>query len=340
MSQWEDFTIDNCNLPYTCKMTHDRTKRIDSSVLIFHASDMSNNLELPPLAKDRAWVYHSAEAPHYTPKEFAHMQYSMTYRLDSDFPWGYLDEKTLLPTMESAVAKKETGATIAWIVSNCKASNDRHHYVNELSRWIDVDIYGHCNSNKIFPDNTSTVELVSQYYFYLSFENSNCKDYVTEKLSTAYLAGVVPVVDGPSDYGPFIPNTHSVIRIDDFASPRELAEHLKMLLNNKSLYNEYLSFRRPGGVSDRFKKTLRAFEQGRCDLCTLAYERHTNMSQYYPGKKIYLDNTCVTHKHFNYKRVDVMANYAGVSLIALCILFFIFRLYNNRSRRTKKPSTV
>ncbi|KAG2213190.1 hypothetical protein INT47_011339 [Mucor saturninus] len=342
MDQWQDYTIDKCNLPYTCQMTHDRTKRVDSSVVIFHASDLDKMTSLPPLDKDRAWVYHTAEAPHYTPKEFHLMQYSMTYRLDSDFPWGYLDEDTLLPVMESPLAsataaapiEKEKGASVAWIVSNCKASNDRHHYVKELSRWINVDIYGHCNNNKVFPANVSTVELVSRYHFYLSFENSNCKDYVTEKLSTAYLAGVVPVVDGPSDYGPFIPNTHAVIRTDDFDSPRALADYLNTLMHNKTLYNQYLSFRQPHGVSDRFKKTLKAYKKGQCDLCTLAYERHNDMTSYSPGKKIYLDNTCVLHKHFNYKRWDVLSTYFLVFLAALVILFYLIKLYKT-SRRTK-----
>lgn len=339
MEQWEDFTIDDCNLPYTCKITHDRTKRVDSSVVIFHASDLDKTSKLPPQDKDRAWVYHTAEAPHYTPKEFHLMQYSMTYRLDSDFPWGYLDESSLLPVMESPITQveKEKGASVAWIVSNCKASNDRHHYVKELSRWINVDIYGHCNNNKVFPPNLSTVELVSKYQFYLSFENSNCKDYVTEKLSTAYLAGVIPIVDGPSDYGPFIPNTHAVIRTDDYGSPRELADYLHTLLHNKTMYNEYFSFRKPGGVSDRFKKTLKVFKQGQCNLCTLAYERHTDMSLYSPGKKIYLDNTCVLHKHFNYKRLDVLSTYLFIILAAVTILFFLIKTYK-KSRRTMKST--
>lgn len=307
--QWEGYTIDTCNLPYTCKITHDRTKVKDSSVIIFHASDIKDNnnaeKDMPPFLKTRAWVYHNAEAPKNTPNIIDKMQYSMTYRLDSDFPWGYLEEKSLLSAMETPLLserKKKKKALVAWIVSNCKATNYRHHYVKELAKWIDVDIYGHCMNNQVYPANTSTIDLISNYYFYLSIENSNCKDYVTEKLSNAYLAGVVPIVDGPTDYRPFIPTTHSVIRMDDFDTPKELAAYLQKLLDNPALYEEYLSFRRPGGLSDEFKKTLRTFEQGRCDLCTLAYQRHTNMSLYaYPGKKIYLDNTCVSHKHFSYK---------------------------------------
>jgi hypothetical protein len=348
--QWEGYAIDKCNLPYTCKITHNRTKVVDSSVLIFHASDMNDEKDMPPLSKSRAWVYHNAEAPKNTPKIIDQMQYSMTYRLDSDFPWGYLEKQSLLPVMETPLVQegrmKKKAAPVAWIVSNCKASNYRDHYVKELSKWIDVDIYGHCMNNQVFPDNTTTSDLISNYYFYLSMENSNCKDYVTEKLSNAYIAGVVPIVDGPSDYSPFIPNTRSVIRIDDFDTPKDLATYLKALLLDSNLYNEYLSYRRPDGLSDQFKNTLNAFEQGRCDLCTLAYQRHTNMSLYYPGKKIYLDNTCVSHKHFSYRNYsDILTFYIPLLLLAFGLILFLSIKYQWRGRRFvgsgyKKTATI
>jgi hypothetical protein len=251
------------------------------------------------------------------------MQYSMTYRLDADFPWGYLERDYLLREMQkplSKTVKKDT--PVAWIVSNCKAPNYRHHYVRELKKWIDVDIYGHCMNNQPYPDNTSTIDLISQYHFYLSIENSNCNDYVTEKLSNTYVAGAVAIVDGPSDYGPFIPNTHSVIRMDDFESPMALAAFLKTLLAERHKYEAYLNYRKPGGISDRFKATLDRFEQGRCDLCTLAYERQTDIAKnYYPGKKIYLDNTCIAHKHFDFKSTDAWRIYLPLTIVLLVILY-------------------
>ncbi|RCI06298.1 Alpha 1,3 fucosyltransferase [Rhizopus stolonifer] len=325
--QWEGYNIDNCGLPYTCQFTHDRDRATNTSVYVFHASDLTKK-DMPPARHDRAWVYHNAEAPKNDQADLINqMQYSMTYRLDSDFPWGYLEQKQLLPSMTTPIvaAKPKRRASVAWIVSNCKASNYRHHFVRKLAQYIDIDIYGHCMNNQPFPDDTSTVELMSQYHFYLSIENSNCKDYVTEKLSNAYLAGTVPIVDGPSDYGPFIPNTHSVIRIDEFPSPKALADHLHKVLNNKSLYDHYLDYRKTG-LSERFKATLQAFEQGRCNLCQLAHQRHQDMANnYYPGKKIYLDNTCIAHKHYRPYYSATWRAFVPLFLLTCLLVLYFFR---------------
>ncbi len=340
LEQWEGYTIDNCNLNYTCKITHDQTQATDSSVLIFHASDINKrDFSFPQQQKNSAWVYHDAEAPHYQSLEVINkMQYSMTYRLDSDFPWGYFQGQDLLNRMERPPSiKKKEKASIAWIVSNCKASNYRHHYVKELLRYIDIDIYGHCLNNKDWPTNiTSTIDLISKYHFYLAIENSNCKDYVTEKLTNTYLAGVIPIVDGPSDYGPFIPNTHSVIKLDDFNHPKELANYIHHVLNNKTLYNSYLDYRKPNGLSTRFKHTLKTYEEGQCKLCQLAYERQSNMNLYYPGKKIYLDNTCINSKHYSFKHSNTLLFYIPALLLILALSWFLLK----KSRRFKKWTAV
>lgn len=57
------------------------------------------------------------------------------------------------------------------------------HYARELSKYIQVDIYGTCGSLRC-PRSQSQAcfdMLDEDYKFYLAFENSNCKDYITEK---------------------------------------------------------------------------------------------------------------------------------------------------------------
>ena len=80
------------------------------------------------------------------------------------------------------IAANKTKA-VAWFVSNCGARNGRLNYAKELSKFIQVDIYGACGSKRCprAQSNTCFDMLNRDYKFYLAFENSNCKDYITEK---------------------------------------------------------------------------------------------------------------------------------------------------------------
>ncbi|XP_067949772.1 4-galactosyl-N-acetylglucosaminide 3-alpha-L-fucosyltransferase FUT5-like [Watersipora subatra] len=83
---------------------------------------------------------------------------------------------------------------ILWFVSHC-SSNDsirhifsaREEYVLELSNYIPIDIFTTSKRCvRLFGNLTKTSAQLeeppmSDYMFYLSFENSLCKDYITEK---------------------------------------------------------------------------------------------------------------------------------------------------------------
>jgi len=74
------------------------------------------------------------------------------------------------------------------MVSHCSTYSLRANYVNELRKYTEEDVYGisgnlTCarNATHWLPDSQCYDLLGSQYKFYLSFENSLCTDYVTEK---------------------------------------------------------------------------------------------------------------------------------------------------------------
>ncbi|KAG9509164.1 Glycoprotein 3-alpha-L-fucosyltransferase A, partial [Fragariocoptes setiger] len=86
-----------------------------------------------------------------------------------------------------------------------------------------------------------------EYKFYLAFENSNCRDYITEKLFlNAFRRDdpqhlVIPIVMGGKsrdDYKRIAPSG-SYIHVDDFRSPRELAEYLHQIDHNDTLFMSY-----------------------------------------------------------------------------------------------------
>ena len=128
---------------------------------------------------------------------------TMTYRLDSDIPIPYSrfkkignrKKQTSQYPVNYALGKSKK---VAWVVSNCNTNSNRDGYVDELKKYIDVDIYGQCGSLLCGLTSGSCFPYIyATYKFYLAFENSICQDYVTEKLfRTLSHGGIIPVVMG------------------------------------------------------------------------------------------------------------------------------------------------
>ena len=121
-----------------------------------------------------------------------------------------------------------------------------------MKKVIPVDIYGHCSDNETFniaQSHLSEIELLSNYKFYLAFENSRCTEYVTEKLYKIINFETldnppVPIVMGPKKgwYEKNLPPM-SFIHVDDFSSPEELAYYLDHLNSNNNSYLKFLNWR-------------------------------------------------------------------------------------------------
>ena len=140
-----------------------------------------------------------------------------------------------------------------------------------LSKSFQVDIYGKCGNLtcKQQKDGNCFEMLENDYKFYLAFENSNCKDYITEKFfSNSLHHNVLPIVMGPSpeDYAAVAP-PHSFLHVDQFKSPAKLAKYLKMLDEDNAKYNEFFEWQTKGEwVNTGFF----------CRLCSLLnfYKKH------------------------------------------------------------------
>lgn len=116
--------------------------------------------------------------------------------------------------------------------------------------YIRIDSYGNClrnaKSDIAMARNQSNPILYSEYKFVLAIENSNCEDYVTEKLIDAFASTSIPIVasrDKRPDYTRFAPK-YSYINVYDFKTIKDLANYLNYLSNNQTAYEEYLWFRR------------------------------------------------------------------------------------------------
>lgn len=186
-----------------------------------------------------------------------------------------------LPKFEHRPVDRQI-VNIAWFVSNCNTHSRREDYVRQLRAQpgIRVDIYGDCSSVFDRPIVRETCrkgtpnciqKILSRYRFYLSFENSKCNGYITEKYWIQGLSGyAVPIVLGAKkiQYETIaIPN--SFLHVDDFNSVEDLAKELHRLNTNDHEYNKYLQWTQLYDVSENF--TFRTTKELPNSLCLLGY---------------------------------------------------------------------
>ncbi len=101
----------------------------------------------------------------------------------------------------------------------------------------------------------SLKKLTETYRFYLAFENSVCKGYITEKLWDQGLRSLVaPVVLKDSYVRPYMPN-NSYLAVDQFSTVQEFAEKIKFLMENDDEYTKFvLDWRREYKVEKFYTK--------------------------------------------------------------------------------------
>lgn len=121
-----------------------------------------------------------------------------------------------------------------------------------------IDSYGSCLNNRQGYGGrmTDNVEAYKKYKFVIAIENSNCVDYVTEKLVKAVESGSIPILAGYKDrpdYRRYMPK-HSYINIFDYPSIQALADDLKRIANNQTLYESYLWYKKHGKILSKLRQ--------------------------------------------------------------------------------------
>ncbi|CAI6362726.1 unnamed protein product [Macrosiphum euphorbiae] len=226
------------------------------------------------------WILFFLQSAYYSGFEVGNnmINWTATYRHDSDIVipygrWAYFDPSvTRVEQLNKNYSLNKT-KQVAMIVTNCDTDNQRLLYAKELGKYISVDVYGQCERYKMNKFDNFLQILDQDYKFYLAFESSNCIDYVTEKFFIDGLQyNVLPVVMGGrrEDYERMAPR-RSYLHVDDFDSPKRLAEYLRKLDADDDLYNDYFRWKGTGEFID-----TKFF----CRLCALLHDDEAPAKHY------------------------------------------------------------
>ncbi|XP_066979603.1 alpha-(1,3)-fucosyltransferase 7-like [Macrobrachium rosenbergii] len=231
-----------------------------ADAIIFHLHRTNRASTYPSRANfNQRWIWLTDESPYNTlyfaeDKDISNyngiFNWSMSYRMDSDVPVPY--GRTVRMTDKEASKYEKVdyfnikAKLAAAMLTNCESTNNRTGYVRQLRKYIDVDIYGICFGIKWCQGHLNRdCVLLNEYKFFLAFENSNCKDYITEKVWwQSFQKGAIPVVMGTKteDYRKYLP-PNSFIHVDDFQSPYHLGKYLMYLEHNRTAFMEYHAWR-------------------------------------------------------------------------------------------------
>ena len=189
------YHFEKCPVPECTILSDESVSHLADALLI---SEMTyfNWLDYVPKPPHQLWIaQHWESAAHDRIDTFLlrrYINWTVSYRRDSTVAINYGKYVQTRPSNSSQpMVDYSAGKTkqVAWLVSNCYARNNRLEYAHELAKYIDIDIYGACgrlSCNRTGPESCHNL-LIKHYRFFLAFENSNCKDYITEKFHHAAL---------------------------------------------------------------------------------------------------------------------------------------------------------
>ncbi|PIK56041.1 putative glycoprotein 3-alpha-L-fucosyltransferase A-like [Apostichopus japonicus] len=234
---------ENCSIIYIVSMSYITLKKMDA-VLLYHKANWNwSQLQRSLRPPRQIWIYFGKEPPYkssnWKPPDptLLTFNWTMTYQRDSDivFPYGkYLDSDPEIADNDNRNWAANKTRLIVWMSSNCKLTYwDRQSFVKKLKKLIAVDMYGACGTLTC-PRGKGCDVLLSSYKFYLALENSQCKDYISEKFwLNAFSHQSIPIVYGTSieNYKSVAP-PHSFIHLDEFSSMAALVKYIKYLDKN------------------------------------------------------------------------------------------------------------
>lgn len=296
--RWGLKYFENCQVK-DCTISHNRGTYDKSDVVIFNLDFVYRpEFTLPSVKqKGQIWIFAEFEAPNnimeYSLARFLksninlhkrNVNWTMGYRRDADFviPMGRFKQLQYNNERTGNIFGNKT-KTIVWFNSHCSTVSKREEFAKILQKHFKVDIYGLCGSKKcntihrhkeshgihIPGTKDDCFKILDETYkFYLSFENSLCRDYISEKgLHHIMKHDIIPIMRSGVNHSLFNP-LNSFIDVNKFDSINQLVNHIRYLDWNESAYMEYMDWKKYYYSEGMYNIYQEAF----CEICKRAHE--------------------------------------------------------------------
>jgi hypothetical protein len=208
----DHFLVTQLSCPFLsdyCDITTDKYLFSQADAVVYHIRDKIDRSYAEKYRHpNQRFVFTLWESPVYTPDLKSYNKFfnwTMTYRFNSHIVASYYFQQAFihksnpyyeLMMNESAkrnlhlnvkkidhqlsdeiLANKKLG-TAAALISSCNTPSKRWKFIMHLRRYVNLQIYGRCG--KPCPDKVDCREFIAKnYYFFFSFENSLCQDYIS-----------------------------------------------------------------------------------------------------------------------------------------------------------------
>lgn len=286
---WGEWSRDFTKCKHKCRLSIDKSLTSQADMLLFEMKH-AKKVEIPKISPRQYKVLIDMESSAFGYNRFksqwdGQFNITMTFRRGSTIQHSIYGRDVIKREIPLNATNYSAGKTMDMIayVSNCISKGyDRIGLMKELgSRGLSLDLYGKCGK----PDSQDNKD--SSHKFRLSFENSLCEDYITEKFwnvlsSDEYLIPVVMGGKSVDDYLRVAP-PDSFIHVENFTSIDDLAKHLKSVSSDSELFNKYHKWREQYQLVPASKGNRGlAF----CELCDIAHEERplparTDLSQWW-----------------------------------------------------------
>ena len=260
-----------CPASIPCKFISSADKNLtaQSDFIMFHLKSIASSVKsfkaaFPARNPHQRLVIHHRESPantgssEYLTKYNNFFNFTAYYSSKADAAFAYGQCVKNDNSIEQHIVNHARSKTkfAMWMASNCNAVSKRQDYVQSLKQHIPLDIYGSCGTFKFTNCHTATSKLtteecfehdqktIEKYKFYLSFENSFCDDYISEKAYRAMRGdnNPLPVMMGAGPYDKYFP-PGSYLEVKNFSSAKALADWMHYLDKNEQAYNSYFTWK-------------------------------------------------------------------------------------------------